>query len=176
MNNALGIVGEEQVEELTQVQILTNDTSHAKTQRHLQMSAILEQKGRLESAIQQVHQAWQSDPNSTEVILRLGQLYCKVGQSEKALAAVGEIKVQSRAEKAETNLILGWANRQMGKHEAAEKFLLEATRLDPKSSRGFFGLGKVYQFRGQTDKAIESYYKALAHIFAESVEISFSQP
>jgi Flp pilus assembly protein TadD len=167
LNSALGIVGEEQVEELTQVQTLANNTSQAKTRRHLQMSAILEQKGRLESAIQQVHKARQLNPNSIEVILRLGQLYCKVGRSEKALAAVGEIKAQSRAEKAGTNLILGWANRQMGKLEAAEKFLLEVTRLDPKSSRGFFALGKVYQLRGQTDKAIESYHKALAHIFAE---------
>jgi tetratricopeptide (TPR) repeat protein len=71
-------------------------------------------------------------------------------------------------------MILGWANRRLGKLEAAEELLLEAVRLNPKSSRALFELGKVYQFQRQSEKAMQSYYKALAHIFSEQVEADFS--
>jgi tetratricopeptide (TPR) repeat protein len=176
LHSALGLIDERQAEESTRVQTLVNDPVKAKMRRHLQTSNILEQKGRLESAIHEARRAQQLDPNCIEVILRLGQLYCKVGQSKKALAAAGDIKAQSRMEEAGANLILGWANRQLGKLEAAEELLLEAVRLNPKSSRALFELGKVYQFRGQTEKAMQLYYKALAQTFSEPVGADLSRP
>jgi Tfp pilus assembly protein PilF len=63
----------------------------------------------------------------------------------------------------------------MNELDAAEKLLLEATTLDPRSSRGFFELGKVYQTRKEVEKAMLAYYKALALIFTEPVEGRFSQ-
>ncbi|MHC4863337.1 MAG: tetratricopeptide repeat protein [Planctomycetota bacterium] len=99
LHSALGLIDERQAEELTRVQTLVNDTVKAKMQRHLQTSKVLEQKGRLESAIHEARKAHQLDPNCIEVMLRLGQLYCRVGQSEKALAAAGDIKAQSCMEK-----------------------------------------------------------------------------
>ncbi len=73
-------------------------------------------------------------------------------------------------EKARVSLLLGWAKRQINQLIAAEKLLLEATTLDPKSSRGFFELGKVYQAGGQFEKAMVLYRKALAQFFWEVEE------
>ncbi len=64
-------------------------------------------------------------------------------------------------------MVSGWAKRQMGELDAAEKLLLEATKIDPKSSRALFELGKVYQSRQEIDKAMKSYHKALTVIFNE---------
>jgi Tfp pilus assembly protein PilF len=172
---ALGIVKEGEVEGVTEVKTLAHGTTEARVRRHLQMAKILEQKERMESAIEEVGAARQLDPNSIKVALTLGELYCKAKQSEKALKVAGKIKTQSRGERARVSLILGWANRQLGELDAAEQNLLEATKLDPKSVRGHFELGKVYQARGQNEKAMEAYYRGLSQVLNEPMETNFSQ-
>jgi Tfp pilus assembly protein PilF len=172
---ALGLIDKKQVEQSAQVRTLAIDTVQAKAQMHVKMAEILERKGLVESAVLELRKARQLDPNSVEVTLELGRLHCKLGESEKVVALVAQVQTDSRKEKAATTLLLGWANRQMGKIEAAEKLLLEAVRLDPKSSRAIFELGKTYQLRGQAEKAMQTYYKALAIIFSEPTKIDSSR-
>ncbi|MHC4265887.1 MAG: hypothetical protein ACYSUK_08135 [Planctomycetota bacterium] len=175
LSQALGIVEQDVSEESTQVETLSNTAVDMRVGRHLQMAKMLEQKGRFESAITEVTKAKELDPNSIEIILELGELYCRAGKGKEALSGVAEIKTESYIQKSRVKLIFGWANRQKGDFDAAEKFLIEATKLNPKSSRGFFELGKVYQGKGQNDKAMQSYYKALSLIFEEQAEDRFSQ-
>jgi tetratricopeptide (TPR) repeat protein len=174
LGSALGIVKEGETQGVTEVKTLSHGTTEARVRRHLQMARILEQKGRIEPAIEEVDAARQLDPNSIEVALAMGELYCKTKQSEKALKVAGEIKTQSRGERARVSLILGWAKRQLGELGVAEELLLEATKLDPKSIRGHFELGKVYQARGQNEKAVEAYYRALSQVLNEPTEADFS--
>ena len=81
---------------------------------------------------------------------------------------VSEVKTQNQLQQAMANLILGWGNRQIGQFETAEKYLIDATKLNPKSIRSFYELGKVYQAREDTEKAIQAYRKALALFFNET--------
>ncbi len=165
LSYALGIVKAETLEKLTQVKTLANTTVTARVKRHLQMAKMLDQKGRLESAIAEVHKARELDPNSVEVALELGELFCRVGKNEAALNIVERIKATKRLDKARLLRISGWAKRQIGDLETAEKLLLEATTLNPKSSRAFFELGQVYQAKGQVEKAMQAYYRALTLVF-----------
>jgi tetratricopeptide (TPR) repeat protein len=150
-----------------QVRTLTNATEQSKVKRHLQMAKTLEAKGRLESAILQALEAQKLDPNSIDVKLQLAQLYCKTGKGAEAIKTVEKAEPQKRAQKAQVKLILGWSNRLLGKLGTAQKLLLEAVLLDPKSARSLFELGKVYLATGEKDKAIEAYQKALALVFGE---------
>lgn len=170
VNQALGIAQQTTPEDAQHVKAVTNDTIEARLQRHLQMAKILEQKGRLESAAAEIQKAAQLDPNSLEPPLELGELFCRAGRSKAALELAEKLTAASRPDKARVLLITGWAKRQMGDLELAQKLLLEATTLDPKSVRAFFELGKVYQARGLTDKALESYHKALKLVFNEPEE------
>ncbi|MHC4293187.1 MAG: hypothetical protein ACYSTX_02745 [Planctomycetota bacterium] len=167
LSQALGIVGQDLSEESVQVETLSNTAVDMRVGRHLQMAKMLEKKGRYESAITEITKAKELDPNSIEIVLELGELYCRTGKGKEALDTVAKIEMESYLLKARVKLISGWANRQKGDLDAAEKFLLEATKLNPKSSRGFFELGKVYQGKGQNDKAMQSYHKALTLIFEE---------
>jgi len=141
----------------------------------LQMARILQQKGRFESAIAEVRKAKDLDPNSVEAALELGELFCIAGQSKEALDVVKMVKATKRFDRARLLLISGWAKRQTGQLDAGEKLLLETTTLNPKSSRAFFELGKVYQARGQVEKAMRAYYKALVLVFGEPMETGFSR-
>ncbi len=166
LNQALGIAQEIDPNDASRVKTVTNATVAARIQRHLQMAKMLQAKGRIESAINEVRKAEELDPNSVEAALELGELFCRVGKNEEALKIVERVKATKQLDKARLLLISGWAKRQMGALETAEKHLLEATRLDTESARGFFELGQVYQAKGDKDKAISAYYKALILVFS----------
>ena len=165
LNQALGIAQEIDPNDASRVKTVTNATVAARAKRHLQMAKILQEKGRIESAINEMRKAKELDPNSVEVALEIGELFCRVGKNEAALNIVERMRATKRLDRARLLWISGWAKRQMGDLETAEKNLLEATKLDTKSTRGFFELGQVYQAKGDKDKAIAAYYQALTLVF-----------
>jgi len=167
LNQALGLTQKKSPEEAGRVKTVANDTITARLKRHLEMAKMLEQKGRLESAISEIQKARELDPESVEAALELSELFCRAGRSKAALEITKSLTVTKRFDKARLLMISGWATRQTGDLEKAEKVLLEATKIDPKSARAFFELGKVYQSSQQADKAMNSYHKALTILFNE---------
>ena len=167
LNQALGLTQKKNPQEAGRVKTVANDTTAARIKRHLQMAKLLEQKGRLESAIAEIQKARELDPNSIEAAMELGEIFCRADRSEEALSITESLKVTKRVDKARLLLISGWAKRQMGDLDTAEKLLLEATKIDPKSARALFELGKVYQSKQEVDKAMKSYHKALTILFNE---------
>ncbi|MHC4475461.1 MAG: tetratricopeptide repeat protein [Planctomycetota bacterium] len=173
LKQALGIAQAIDPAQAGQVRTITHDTPSARAKRHLEMAKILLDKGRLSAAIAEVRKATEVDPNSPKPALQLGRLLCQAGQAEAALGVAGKIKATTKTERAQVVLILGWAKRQLGQLEAAERLLLEATTLDPRSGRAFFELGKLYHSRQQTDKAMQAYYRALLIVFGEQHQPGF---
>lgn len=150
------------------VRTVANSTMSAKAKRHLQMAKLLSRKGRVSSAIEQAQMAYEIDPNSPEVALELGELLCRTGQAQKAIKLVSAVSVQKPRDKARINLALGCANRQMGKLEEAETFLQEGIHQDPTSPRLYFELGRIYQQRNESEKAMRAYFRALQLIYREN--------
>ena len=165
VNQALGIAQKTAPEDAGRVKTVSNDTTAVRLKRHLQMAKMLEQKGRLESTSAEIQKARELDPDSPDAALELGELFCRAGRSKAALDIAESLRVTSRLDKARLLLISGWAKCQMGELDTAEKLLLEATTLDPKSARALFELGKIYQAKQQNNKAMEIYNKALTLIF-----------
>jgi Flp pilus assembly protein TadD len=136
------------------------------------MAKMLQEKGRIESAITQMEKARELDPNSVELTLEIGNLLCSIGQGKSALDILKGVETRGNIEKSKLLIITGWANRQMSKFEEAEKLLLEATKLNPTSGRAFFELGQIYQARGEVEKAMLAYYQALTLVFNRELNIS----
>lgn len=170
LSQALGLLEEVQVQDSTQVETLHNTTTLARVSRHIQMAKILEQKGQVEAAVAEMGKARQLDPNCVPVAIELGEFLCRTNQSRAALDAVADVSSGERTEKAGLLLISGWAKRQLGQLDDAEKLLQQATTLAPQSSRAFFELGKVYQIKKEPQKAMHAYRRALALLFAEPIE------
>jgi tetratricopeptide (TPR) repeat protein len=175
IEQALGMVQEEALEDAQQVRTVTNDTVAARIQRHLQMAKMLERKGRTDPAIDELQKAAQLDPNAIEPSLQLGELLCKVGRNKEALDLAGRLRTNDKSQEARLLVISGWARRQMGEVETAEKILLEATTLDPTSIRALFELGKTQQAQGRTEEAMKSYRTALSLLFGETASSQSQQ-
>jgi tetratricopeptide (TPR) repeat protein len=164
---ALGIPYDVSGDDTSTVRTVANSTMSAKARRHLQMAKSLSRKGRVISAIEQAKMAYEIDPNLSEVALELAELLCRAGQAQKAIKLVSAVSVENNRDKARVNLALGWANRQMGKLEEAKEFLKEGIRQDPKSPRLYFELGRIYQQRKDSEKAMQAYFRALQLIYRE---------
>jgi hypothetical protein len=147
------------------VRTVANSSMSAKAKRHLQMAELLSRKGRISSAIEQAQMAYEIDPNSSEVALELGILMCQASQARDAVKLVCSLLVQSDRDKARINLIMGWAKRQLDQLEEAEKFLQEGIKQDPTSPRLHFELGRIYQKRNDSEKAMQAYFQELQLIY-----------
>jgi len=152
------------------VRTVGNSTLSAKARRHLQMARSLAKKGRITSAIGQARTAYEIDPNLSEAALEFGVLLCQAGRAQEAVKLVSPLSVEGRHDKAQVNLVLGWAHRRMGKLEDAEKYLLEGIRQDAALDRLFFELGRIYQERNDAEKAMQAYFRALQLIYGEDQE------
>ncbi len=168
LSYALGIAGKDAPKKAVKARALTNNSAGARVKRHLQMAKILQKKGRFDSAIAEVRKAQALDPNSLEPAMELGELFCRAGKGKDALETVRNVQTGTRRDKARLLLISGWAKRRMGDLNTAENDLLEATKLDPKSTRGHFELGQVYQAKGDKDKALAAYHRALTLVLGDS--------
>lgn len=149
------------------VRNVANNTMLAKAKRHLQMAKLLSRKSQVSSAIEQVQMAYEIDPNSPEVVLDLGELLCRAGQAQKAINIVSLLSSQNDRDKARINLITGWAKRQLGQMEEAEKHLLEGINQNPMLPRLFFELGRIFQKRNDSQNAMQAYFQALQLIYKE---------
>ena len=162
---ALEIPSKVSSEDALIVRTLDNRTMSAKAKRHLQMSKLLSGKGKVSSAIEQAQIAYKIDPNSLEVAVELGDLLCRDNQAQEAVKFVSMLSGQSDRDKARINLVMGLAKHQMDQLEEAEKFLQEGIRQDPTSPRLHFELGRIYQERNDSERAMKEYFRALQLIF-----------
>ncbi|MHC4119428.1 MAG: tetratricopeptide repeat protein [Planctomycetota bacterium] len=168
LSHALGIAGAGAPEETVEARALANSTAGSRVKRHLQMAKMLEKKGRFDAAIAEVRKAQALDPRSVEPILELAELLCRTGKGKAALETIEKVQAAERRDNARLMLISGWAGRLTGDLASAEKHLLGATKLDPRSTRGYFELGKLFRARGEKDKAIAAYHRALTLVFGEN--------
>jgi tetratricopeptide (TPR) repeat protein len=167
LSHALGIAGVGAPKETVQARALANSTVGSRVKRHLQMAKVLEKKGRIDSAIAEVRKAQALDTDSVEPILELGELLCRTGKGKAALETIEKVQTTQRQDRARVVLISGWAQRLGGDLASAEKQLLEATKLDPKSIRAHFELGQLFQAKGEKDKALVAYHRALTLVLGE---------
>jgi tetratricopeptide (TPR) repeat protein len=155
-------------EEGIAVQTLENASNRARMERHVRMARTLAEKERFELAISELEKARELDPNAVGVAFELAELLCRTGENERALKFVKAVQTDTPPDKARALLISGWAKRQMGALDEAEKLLSEGMRLDPKSARILYELGKVYQAKADLEQAVAYYRRALARLFNEA--------
>ena len=164
---ALGLEQKKKTQPPGRVEALTNDTPEDRARRHLRMGQLLGDEGRIDAAIAELKKAEALTPKSVEVQLETGRLLCRAGRSEEALSLVGKISPTTPGEEAEAKMLSGWAHRQLGHRDLAEKLLEESLRANPQSVRALYELGNVYRDRGEKEKAAEAYARALAIHFQE---------
>ena len=172
LNEALGLGGN--VGATAHVQTLENTSVPSRRDRHIQLARALAKKARWESALGELEKARELDPNAVDVALELGEILCRTGKNEAALKTVAQVKAESAEDKARVLLVSAWAKRQMGDIGTAEALLTKAVELAPESPRILYELGKVHQAKGDAEKALACYRRALAEVFGDAEAVGLS--
>ena len=170
---ATGIEDSARKNEKVKVRTLTSDTITAKVDLHVRMSRMFEDKGRFELAAAQLRKALDLDPNSITMALDLAEFDCRIGRPKDALDVLSLVDTRSNTHKARALMVQGWAQWQFGNTDKAEQLLLSAIRFKEVPSRAFFELGNVYRTKGNREKALELYYRALILTFPEPKGVAF---
>ncbi|MHC5005220.1 MAG: tetratricopeptide repeat protein [Planctomycetota bacterium] len=133
-----------------------------RARRHLRIGQVYGLKGKLDEGIAELWKADALVPDWVPVRLELARLLCRAERPEEALAVAEAIRPTNPEEGARAMMISGWALRQLGELDRALALLSDAVELDPQSSRALFELGKVYEQRGECNRAAETFRRALA--------------
>jgi tetratricopeptide (TPR) repeat protein len=161
----LGLEAETLAADAGQVKTLDNNKPASKAAQHLQMAKLLEQKRKYDSALEQLGMAQKLDPDSVEIALEIGRLYCRASKPEKAIETVKPLVVTGNEKAALRSFVLGKSYRMTKDWAQAEKNLLDALKYNPKDSEALYELGRVYHLQDQKDKALELYSKSLELIY-----------
>lgn len=171
----LGLGGEELSADTSPVvKTLTPGSVTSRMKRHLKMAKKLAAKNLLEPAIAELRKAQELTPDSAEIKIELSQLLCLQQKSAEALELIAKLKTDRKSEQAKVKMLSGWAHRQLGDLAQAEKLLKESLKLNPKSARALFELGKIYQVRNDHEKAMQAYNQSLSVVFKEPTSGSIS--
>ena len=167
LRKGLGIATAADLSGVVEVKTVSNSTVNDRVARHLQMAEMLASRGSLASAVSEVRKGLDLDPNNVETTLKLGELLCQTGDSAAALEVVEGITVQGLRQKLRVDLVSGWAYRLAGDLDKAEEHLTKVVRVDRKSGRAYLELGRVYEAKGQADKALATYRQGLEAFFGK---------
>jgi arylsulfatase A-like enzyme/Tfp pilus assembly protein PilF len=127
-----------------------------------QLGLVAMVRGDQAAAQQWYDQALKIDPGFPTLHRRLGDLYFERGEYDAALKEYQEAYTR-QAKDFRSLLQAGASARRAGQPEAAEKLLLKAVTLRPKSWIPRYNLACLQAERGQADAALQSLEESIGH-------------
>jgi serine/threonine protein kinase/Flp pilus assembly protein TadD len=128
---------------------------------HINLGAVLDEKGQVDEAIACFRQAIELDPKQAGARNNLGVALDRKGQVDEAIACYRKaIALDPKYARAHINL--GLALSRKGQADEAIACFRKAVAGDPKYAVAHTGLGNALRDKGQVDEAIACYHKALA--------------
>jgi tetratricopeptide (TPR) repeat protein len=138
--------------------------------RHLRLGRMLARRGEIEPGIGELRKADTLVPGAATIRLELARLLCRAGHPEEALEVAASVEPVTPAARAEAATVAGCAHGQLGDLDEALAQLTDALAIDPESSRTLYELGRVHEARGDCEKAMDAYRRALAAQYGDDPE------
>ena len=157
----LGLSTEEEFEKKTarkEIAVISDEEKEA--QKNLQMAKVLLKKGFGSKAIPRLEKALVLDPSLTEASILVGELYIKEGKLDEAKGHFEKaLNVDSNSNTARVGLACVLIAQ--GDLVGAETELKKAMLLNPRPGKAMYHLGRVYEKKGEIQKAMHTYRDAI---------------
>lgn len=132
------------------------------------LAAALERSGRWEAAVEEFRALLAAEPDNAAALNYLGYMFAERNRNlDEARAMVGKAVELEPTSGAYLDS-LGWVHFRLGDLDLAEKYLLEAVGLEPFDATLHEHLGDLWVARGQPEKAVAAYRRALELELEES--------
>lgn len=130
-------------------------------QLRFDLAAALERSGQWERAVKEFRALLAADPEHAPALNYLGYMFADRNMNLDEAREMIAKAVQSYPTSGAYLDSLGWVYFRLGDLDQAEKYLLEAVKLEPFDATLHEHLGDLWVARGQVEKAIDSYRLAL---------------
>jgi protein O-mannosyl-transferase len=127
---------------------------------HCALANALLEKGQIDDALRQLHEALRLRPGFAGAHNLLGVTLAKKGQIDEAVSQIQEA-LRLKPDCAEAYYNLGTALNEKGQNDEAIRQFQAAIRLKPDYAEAHYNLGAALDRKGQTDEAIRQYQEAL---------------
>ena len=141
------------------VQALSLDSTHVKS--HLNLSRVLLEDGRPDSALVHIEQAIALDSISSEPLRLQGRAFEAQGKTDDAIVAYSQAIVKNDSDTWAMNN-LGMLYVRVGRYEDAIGPLARANEIEEKVATFHNNLGMALELTGRFEQAVEQYRAALA--------------
>lgn len=138
------------------------DSAEQKASRHVEVALRLAEKGLKDQARAELTKALSFQSTEPKLQTTLARALLIVGDAKSAETLIGQFK-PGAVFPADVNLLRGWAALQLDRWDEALASLTEAVKLNPQPAEASYLLGLVYQHKGDSAKAGESFRKAFEH-------------
>lgn len=132
------------------------------TQPRFRLARILQEQGRHEEALQQTLRGLQLNPTNVHAHRTLGNMLRRLGKYQAALEEYGlAIELVPNAQKGQFWTDMGETHLEMGQRQEALTCFRKAVELNPKQTRCYYLLSRLYLDGGQPELALELIETAL---------------
>lgn len=130
--------------------------------------AVLEVLGQQEEALQSYEKAIKTNKENWGAYLKKADLKLKQEAKEEALELYQKVFQSAEEEKYEAGFKLVELYQETGEEDTSEQILNEMLQKESKDSYGLCQQGRVYQYKGDKEKAVEYFNKALEKKYNEA--------
>ena len=166
LRHVLGELDAEQLNERLTARSFDRGSPRSLAARHRAAARLLRDKGLLDGACKELLAALELDPESVQIRLDLADLYLDQDRLKEGEAIVDAVlKSDPRHRRARS--LKGIALFKNGQLDEAGTILTDALELNADPARTHYYLGRVYEERGEKDRALEQYRLAILQLLRE---------
>ncbi|MCC7147065.1 MAG: redoxin domain-containing protein [Phycisphaeraceae bacterium] len=165
----LGMIDDAKLADLLKTEAFNHDQPSDKAARHVAAARLLEDKGLLDDAQNELSKAQELDAQNPEVKLEAAWLYLLRKNDAQAQTVVDEV-LQAQPDHRRAKLLRGVILLHRDQLDEAETALKEALVLNPDPVRTRYFLGRLYEKKGDMTQAAENYRQALQRVLGNLPE------
>jgi thioredoxin-like negative regulator of GroEL len=173
IRHTLGQLTDSQLADKLKATASTEASPKSRAAAHRAAARHLREKGRLDSAKEELLRAREQEPGDHEVLLDLADIDLATNTLDEADRYLADV-LAAQPDHRRAKQLKGIALFKRGKLEEAEKILLEALALNPDPARVHYYLGRIYEGKNDSAKAIQHYREALQKLLSEDLPAATS--
>ncbi|CAG1010165.1 hypothetical protein PHYC_03806 [Phycisphaerales bacterium] len=160
VKHALGAVTDEQLKGLLAARTADETSPRSVASAHRALARSLRDKGQLQAARDELTKAREQEPENREVILDLADLDLVMNDLDAADSLIAKV-LETQPDHRRAKQLKGITLYRRGQLDQAQAVLQEALDLNPSPELAHYYLGKIFEQKGETAKALEHYREAL---------------
>lgn len=167
VRHALGKITDQELEKQLSARPSEESSPKSAASAHRALARLMREKGQLDTAKAELAKGREMDPDNREIMLDLADLDIATGDLDSADDLAQKV-LATQPDHRRAKQIKGIVLFRRGNYEESQAILEDSLKLNPSPEMAHYYLGKIFEHKGQTDKALEHYRDAAKLLLKDS--------